>query len=171
MKTLILIRHSKTEQVYNDEKPDFERELVPRGFQDASFIAKKLIERNIVADIIISSTATRAKQTAQLFASELQFPVDNINYQQFLYDGYTTTEFLEFLATFGSEPKTIVIIAHNPEIAIMAMNLGTRDYFQYPTTAVTSISFNVDNWNKIEARQGKTDWFISPKSLKINKKK
>ena len=63
MKKIILIRHAKSawDHPWLD---DFERPLAERGLRDAPQMATSLANRGINVDLICSSTAQRAKQTA-----------------------------------------------------------------------------------------------------------
>lgn len=168
MKTLILVRHAKTEQLsYGSSKTDFERELKPRGYNDTEIISDDLIIREIKPDLIISSNAIRAKQTADLIAKKLNIGKENVIHERFIYDGYTTSEFLSYLAQFKNGYQTIMVVGHNPEIAMMAINMtNSGDYMHFPTTATLAISFDVDSWDEINARDGKKEWLITPKMLK-----
>ncbi|WP_430809302.1 MULTISPECIES: SixA phosphatase family protein [unclassified Carboxylicivirga] len=167
MRTLILTRHAKTEQLgYNSDKSDFERELKPRGYDDSKLIAQDMTTRGIHPDLLISSTAARATQTMRVFAELLNIEKHHIVREQFLYDGYTTSELLLYLAQYNEKYPCIMIIGHNPEIAMSAITLSNSDYLHFPTTGTIAISFDVESWEQVNAREGKIDWFISPKMFK-----
>ena len=70
MKTLLLIRHAKSSW---DQAglSDFDRPLNERGKNDAPVMAKRVKEKEIELDYLISSPAKRAKKTAKYFAEEL----------------------------------------------------------------------------------------------------
>jgi len=165
MLTLILVRHAKTEQLaFGSTISDFERELKPRGYEDTKLIAQTFIEKGIKPNVLITSKAVRAEQTASLLTQELG--VDHIVGEQFIYDGYTTSEFIEYLGQYPKEKRIIMVVGHNPEIAMMATNLSNSDYLHFPTAGSAAISFNKENWKDINAREGKLEWLISPKMKK-----
>lgn len=167
MKTLILTRHAKTEQLsYMSSKSDFERELKPRGYNDSKLIANDLLQRNIIPDLLITSKAQRAEQTAAIFADTFNMDKSLMVHEQFLYDGYTTSELITYLGQYNHTCNTIMLVGHNPEIAMTAITLTDSDYLHFPTTGTIAITFNVNNWEDINAREGKIDWFVSPKMLK-----
>ena len=167
MKRLILVRHAKTEQLdYGSSKTDYQRELKPRGYQDSKLISEKLIKMGIKPDLILSSSAKRAKQTAKLIAQHLDYDEEQIELQRFIYDGYTTSEFLSFLEKYNDQHETIMVVGHNPEIAMMAINLSDGDFYHFPTCSTTAITFDVDNWTEINVREGKPEWFIYPSMFK-----
>lgn len=167
MKTLYIVRHAKTEQLdFMSDKPDFERALKPRGHSDTKLIADELIKRSLKPNVIVSSTATRAMQTSELFAKQFNIDKNKIITEQFIYDGYTTSDFIQYINRFESKYDSIMVVGHNPEIAMMAINLCNSDYYDFPTTATVVINFDVDNWKDINARAGKLELFLTPKHLK-----
>jgi phosphohistidine phosphatase len=77
MKRLILVRHAKTEPV-TDADSDFTRQLKKRGHKDARMIADHLIGKTMVPEVIISSPAHRALQTARIMAGSFNIPESEI---------------------------------------------------------------------------------------------
>ena len=63
MKTLLILRHAKSSWKH-PELSDHDRPLNKRGRHDAPLIGHLLKEKGLVPDLIISSTAVRAKDTA-----------------------------------------------------------------------------------------------------------
>lgn len=165
MKRLILVRHSKAEH-HNFDVTDFERSLTKRGKSDATVIAEQLKSKGIVPDYFISSKAKRALQTSSVFAGIMHFPEEKINTQQFLYNGYTTNDFLNFISTVDNTFNTIIIFAHNPDIAALASSLSDEEFFHFPTTATTVLEFDTDKWDRINTRGGKVSLFLYPRIFK-----
>ena len=71
MKTILLVRHAKSSWE-NFSVNDEERPLNPRGKKDAPEMAKRLLKKNILIDVFLSSPALRAKTTAEIFADEYE---------------------------------------------------------------------------------------------------
>jgi phosphohistidine phosphatase len=64
MRTLYLIRHAKSS--WDDLSiDDFDRPLNKKGKNDIRLMSKRLKEKNIFPDIIISSSAKRTKKTSE----------------------------------------------------------------------------------------------------------
>ncbi|MCW3805604.1 SixA phosphatase family protein [Plebeiibacterium marinum] len=166
MKKLILVRHAKTEQLYDYSKSDFDRKLLPRGHKDAATIANQLKNKEIIPDLFITSKAKRAKQTAEIYAETLGYNPSAIKKEQFIYDGYTTSEMIKYLSQFNSGSDTIIIFGHNPDIAGFTVNLISDDLWHFPTSCTTVINFNIDSWKDIEVRSGKVELYIYPKMFK-----
>ncbi len=164
MKRLILVRHAKTEHQNYDR--DFDRKLISRGKNDAAIIAEQLKNKNIIPDYFICSPATRAKQTAEIFARTLGYPEEDIDNQLFLYEGYTTSEFLNFISRLDDNYNTVIVVAHNPDIAMLASAVSDEDFYHFPTTATAVIDFDTDKWERINAREGKVSLFLYPRIFK-----
>jgi len=164
MKQLILVRHAKTEHQNYDR--DFDRRLTSRGKKDAEIIAEELRKKNIVPDFFVCSPAARAKQTAHIFAGVLDFAGEKIEEQQFLYDGYTTTDFLNFISMLDDNYKTVIVVAHNPDIAMLASSISDESFWHFPTSATVVIDFDTDMWDRINPREGKVHLFLYPRIFK-----
>jgi phosphohistidine phosphatase len=67
MKTLFILRHAKSSWKEQD-LPDHDRPLNKRGKKDAPRMGKLLTDEDLIPDLIMSSTAARAKKTAELVA-------------------------------------------------------------------------------------------------------
>jgi phosphohistidine phosphatase len=68
MKKLIIVRHAKSSWD-NPDLDDFDRPLNKRGLKDAPRMGKRLKEKHITPDILLSSPAERALATCQAIAS------------------------------------------------------------------------------------------------------
>ena len=77
MKTLYIVRHAKSSW---DQAglADHQRPLLEKGKKRTKRIIDYLLENNIKADLIISSHAVRALETARIIGYALNYPVDEI---------------------------------------------------------------------------------------------
>jgi len=165
MKHLILTRHAKTE-VIHDAISDYERNLTKRGIQDSNLISNYLLEKGIVADLLISSPANRAIATAKLFANRFNITQNNILKLDQLYNSLSTQEFLELLQHNAGHHDRVWVFGHNPDIASWAFKLLDENYRHVPTGTAIGIEFDVNNWSDIDARSGKLSFYVYPKMLK-----
>lgn len=166
MKKLILVRHAKTEQLNDFSQSDFDRRLLPRGNKDATLIAEQLKAKDIFPDLFITSKAKRAKQTANIYADILKYKTGDILKEQFIYDGYTTSEMLNFINQLNNKLDSVIIFGHNPDIANFTVNLVNDDIWHFPTSCTTVINFDIKSWKDIKAREGKMELYIYPKMFK-----
>ena len=68
MKSLLILRHAKSSWKNLDLSDHDDRPLNKRGKNDAPRLGKLLRKENLIPDVIISSTAIRAHDTAKAVA-------------------------------------------------------------------------------------------------------
>lgn len=163
MKRVVLIRHAKAEDSGYDD--DFNRGLTSRGSENAFSIAEKLLSEKIIPDHFISSPAMRAMSTAFVFAEKLGFSKSDIEKQFFLYDSYSTNEFIKMINRVPDSADTLFVLGHNPYIYYMAINLCKEFNHDMPTCSVVVIDFETNSWKNIEARQGNNVLYFCPSLL------
>src|SRR5512137_2550352 len=83
MKTLLLMRHAKSSWK-DTELEDLQRPLNKRGRRLAPRMGELLREKELVPQLIYSSNAVRARQTAEFLAGATGYTGD-IRYQESLY--------------------------------------------------------------------------------------
>lgn len=138
MLTLILVRHAKSDWT-NGTLTDHDRPLNPRGINDAPLMAAALNNLELNPELILSSSATRASQTAEFFAAELG--VDVIENENLYLAGPATL--LDAAAQSGA--SSLVIVAHNPGISTLAERFAP-DISHMPTCAITVLQWDCDDW-------------------------
>jgi phosphohistidine phosphatase len=168
MKRLILVRHAKTEPL-TDAENDFSRQLKKRGHKDARMIADHLIGKSLVPDIVISSPARRALQTARIMAGSFSIPEADVREVPFIYDGFALDELVSKIAELSGDKDSVMVVGHNPDIALMAIQFAGDNFFHFPTSATAVIGFSVSEWSQIKAGAGRTEMFVYPKELKGKK--
>ncbi len=164
MKRVVIVRHAKAVPYGYDE--DFTRDLTDRGVSDAQHIGKELNKLGITPDSMISSPANRAIQTALIFAESMGFNKKEIVEIEDIYNGLTTSEFLDLINKLPQTSKTAYFFGHNPGFHYFAINLLENFYDDMPTCSTVAIDFNVDSWKKVEARSGKKAFQLIPKMFK-----
>lgn len=164
MKRVVIVRHAKAVPYGYDD--DFTRDLTDRGVNDAQRIGEELKKMGILPDAMISSPANRAIQTALIFAENLEFSKKMIAEIDNLYDGLTTSEFLDLIKKLPDTNQTAFFFGHNPSFHYFTNNLLERFYDDMPTCSTVAIDFNVDSWKKVEARSGRKAFQLVPKMFK-----
>lgn len=162
MKTLLLIRHAKSSW---DQAglSDFDRPLNERGKNDAPVMAKRVKEKEIELDYLISSPAKRAKKTAKYFAEEFGFKKEEIKLVEGLY-GATQSEFLHAIRDINNKYKTVALFSHNPGITDFASSLTNVRIDDMPTCAVFALKIKTDNWNDFANAEKNFLFFDYPKN-------
>jgi phosphohistidine phosphatase len=116
---LHLLRHAKTNQVSPSGK-DFDRELLPEGYQQITELKTFLEEQPIDPKIVLCSSAMRTRQTL----AELQclWPSASIRFIDDLYLASKQEILSEICALQTSDE--MLVVGHNEGLSELAMNLG-----------------------------------------------
>jgi phosphohistidine phosphatase len=164
MKTLIIIRHAKSS--WDDpDLSDFDRPLNDRGERDAPRMAKRLKERDLTINAMITSGATRALTTCKVFAEVLSFPENRIQLMKELYHAGDET-ILKILGSLKDQPvdhETVMIFGHNPGLTEFVNNLLDEDIDNIPTSGVVCAQLDIVSWKDLKWGCGKLDFFDWPK--------
>lgn len=124
MKTLIIMRHA---HAANSGSSDFERELTAVGISEAREAGEQLKCASIIPDLIISSSAVRAAETASNVAAILELSSDKLIFDRAIYncggDGL-----LELIRLNSGAINTLMVTGHNPAVSVLASILtGNRN--------------------------------------------
>ena len=160
MKTIFFVRHSKA--IHDNITADFQRCLEERGKNDAVLMATKLKAMSICPDKIIASSAKRTVQTAKIFAKFLGVK-KKIKEEPKLY-ATTPEAIIEVINAIKNKHNSVMIVAHNNEIAEVCELLSSASIANFPTSGVYAISFETDDFASIKAGSGKTMFFDYPKN-------
>ncbi|MEI6821709.1 MAG: histidine phosphatase family protein [Bacteroidota bacterium] len=164
MKTVYLMRHAKSTWEFPELK-DEERPLIEKGIRRTKKIIRFLNIKNVKPDIIISSHAVRAQETAKLMAEGLDCPLNEIVIDEKVYESNIENLF-NIVYGIPNDKNTLIMIGHNPTITNFA-NYFLTEYVDYmPTSAVVCVEFDTDKWNEIVSVKKQTRFIIYPKMLK-----
>lgn len=160
MKKLYIIRHAKSS--WGDaELNDFERPLSKRGKANAPMMGERLKKKGIMADIIISSPAKRAKSTAEMIAKEVGYE-KKVLFDENIYESSVAT-LRKILTALDDKQSTVFLVGHNPELN-MLVDYYVKFYENIPTCGVVEIEFKCDKWAEIEPKNAKLISFDYPKN-------
>ncbi len=159
MKTLFVLRHAKSSWE-NPDWSDFERPLNSRGLDAARFIGELIYERNLHPQIIVSSPAKRATQTAVLVKeiAEISKPV---KFDERIYEASPLTLF-NLIREFDEKYESVLIVGHNPGFENLVRML-TGEAVSMPTAALAKINLSIENWHDLETVANELEFLIRPK--------
>lgn len=161
MRHLALIRHAKSSWD-NLDLDDFDRPLNKRGYRDAPFMGKKLGERGIAFDVIISSPAARALATSRLIAAEIDYPEDRIQTDERIYEA-SWQGLMEVVNGIDDAHSRAAIVGHNPGMSHFAAVLAGDGPGDMPTCAIALLEFSISSWSEAGPAMGRLRSFEYPK--------
>ena len=163
MKNLILVRHAKSS--WRDPSlDDHGRPLNKRGKRDAPEMGDRLARRGYGPDLLISSSAVRAMETARTIAGKLGYPQERIREEERLYLAGVDV-LLEVVRGVSGTVDNLMLFGHNPGFTDLANVLGPRDLFNMPTCGVLHLRFASATWHAIGRDAGEEVLYDFPKSV------
>lgn len=158
MKTVILIRHAKSDWPENTE--DFDRPLAAGGVAQATNMAQRLHGSNINIDKMFCSPALRAKHTCDIFNETFILPVEAAD------ELYNPKElhFENLIDSLDETLSTVAIFSHNNGISNFANTL-TDDIYIFPTCGVAAFESPCSSWQEFRHAAKKLLFFYEPDKL------
>ncbi len=166
MRTLYIVRHAKSS--WDDFRvDDHDRDLLPVGRERTKKIARWLKKKKQIPELIICSSAVRAKKTAKIIAKGLSFPLDKMSIDPDFYHG-GPDEILEKLYTLPNELNKVMIVGHNMTFNDLANSFLDWEHQieNLPTSGVVCVKINTGKWEEIASAKSELDFMIFPKMLK-----
>jgi phosphohistidine phosphatase len=160
---LYLLRHAQSADKQINER-DIDRELTPEGMKQSITIGGYFLEHRINVDVILCSTAERAKATAHLIADATKFDLAKIFVQEELYEASTRT-FFQFIAQLSDEHKSVLCVAHNPAISYLAEYFTRAEIGDMVPAGLASIKFDVVSWRDVSQGNGELTGYVHPTML------
>ena len=162
MKTILLMRHAKAEPGVPGQA-DFDRPLAPRGTDDALRMGRAIAKLGEVPDVIVSSPAARAKETAEAAARAMKF-AGALRFARALYDA-PGEAWLAALKALPAAAGSVLMVAHSPGVEEAAALLcrAVPGAFDVPTGAVIAFTAAVEHWRDLDPGAASLRWFLRPK--------
>ncbi|NTW34001.1 MAG: histidine phosphatase family protein [Bacteroidetes bacterium] len=163
MKTLYIVRHAKA-LIDFEGFADIDRPLVDEGINNTNKISFELKNRNVNIDLLISSHAKRAFETAKIIAGGIKYPIENIEINKNIYNS-GEDEIFDIIFAVDKSIESLMIVGHNPTFTHLA-NLFLENKIEHlPTSCLVSVSFNTDRWDTIYKAPRTTNFILLTKML------
>ncbi len=164
-KQLLVIRHAKSE--WGDlNLRDFNRPLNNRGHQNAPEMAKRLLNRNLIPQQIVSSPALRAITTAEYFAEVLGINSKDIIKEPEIYDALPFN-LLDIINNFDENSDFTALVGHNPGLTNLVNLYCDTSIQNIPTCGIALIHFPFDSWKMLGRGTGDLLLFDYPKNTAL----
>lgn len=150
MLNLMFMRHGKSDWDA-ESSDDHSRPLNTRGKQSAERMGVVLRELGLIPELVVSSTALRARSTAELarisggWDSRLVLDED-------LY-GASVRETLAVAAHHGGSASRIMLVGHQPTWGMVIAHL-TGSHAEMRTATVADIEVHAESWDDVGQSRG-----------------
>ena len=165
MKKLIIIRHGEFDR-RGLRVDDIDRILDWRGRYQVSEMAARLASLEIKPDLIVSSPARRAVETAEACAEKLGVPSESIRVDEAVYEA-ERVELLRFVQAWDDTDETIVLCGHHPGITDLLHHLVDSDIETLPMGAFAVVGLSAETWRTVSFKQGELLEYAAPTEKEI----
>jgi phosphohistidine phosphatase len=163
VKRLTLLRHAKSSWAEHGLADD-DRPLSNRGRHDAPRMGERLAARGLQPDLILSSPAVRARQTAALAAPAFRHAVIETRFESDIYLA-SPGELLRVLSHVDDTFHDILLVGHNPGLTTLAnMLLPELALNNLPTAGAVSVDCATESWHEIDAARFSLRFYDFPKN-------
>ena len=165
MKTLLIMRHAKSSWNF-PELSDYDRPLNGRGKRDAPRMGKHLRQEGLIPDMILTSSAKRARSTARRVAKASGY-TGKVKKLEALYDTVLGAYF-KTLQVLPDKYQRVIVFGHNPTMEQLVHHL-TGHIKQMPTAALAHIELPIEYWEALDLyTKGTLVKLWTPKTLFTN---
>lgn len=159
VKRLLILRHAKASQGAAVME-DCDRPLNERGRKQAPLVGAHLLQEEILPDAIISSSAVRARETAEGVARACGY-LRAIDFRKELYIA-EPGDYVRILSQLPDEVGCPMVVGHNPVLEGLVVLL-TGHRASLSTAALASISLPISSWTELAASEvGSLETLWSP---------
>ncbi len=145
MKTLLILRHAKSS--WKDTGlADHDRPLTKRGKRDAPRVGRLLRDENLTPDLILSSTARRALDTAEAVAEASKYEGEIESRPEFYMAG--PEAYFHALRALSDDYECVMVIGHNPGLEELVEAL-TSESETMPTAALAQVELTLKRWRDL----------------------
>lgn len=128
---------------------DHDRPLNSRGKTDAPRIGQLLCDQGLIPDLILASTAKRARSTAKRVVEGGSLSCSPQLLDEFYLAPAET--YIEVLRRLGSDHQRILVIGHNPGLEeLVQVTTGTS--LTLPTAALVQVELDIESWFELPSQ-------------------
>lgn len=160
VKSIILMRHAKSSWK-NADLEDFKRPLNERGKNDAPLMADVLARYPIRIDLLISSNAVRALETAKIVAERLKIKLTT---NEKLYMA-SSNSIIKIINGIDERFSNLLIIAHNPGLTNLVNEISNYQIENLPTDGLIAFSLE-GRWIDFGKKKCKFLFYEFPKKYR-----
>lgn len=160
MLELLVMRHAKSD--WDAGADDHERPLAERGVRSARKVGRFLARVEMVPELVISSTAVRARTSAELAAEAggWSCPIERTSA---FYDTDPAAVLAEIVTR--DAPPRLMVVGHDPTWSELVSLLAGGGAVRLPTAAVACLELPMNSWQAVAPGKGRLVWLVTPKLL------
>lgn len=151
------MRHAKSDWSA-DYAIDHDRPLNQRGLRTAELMGRVLTEQGLAPQLVITSSALRARTTAEIAARSGGWRADVVTEPRLYATG--PDEVLEVAA--GAPPiDLLLMVGHQPTWSMVVAGL-TGEQVEMRTGTVAVVDLDIDDWSRLHTAKGELRSVVRP---------
>jgi phosphohistidine phosphatase len=158
---LYLVRHAKSSWKKRG-LTDHDRPLAPRGRRAAKAMGRYLREQGIEPELVLCSSATRARETLERMNTRGKLRIEADLY------GAEASTLVARLHEVTAAVRSVMVIGHNPglhDLALILARDGAAVREKFPTGALATLTFRGAGWDALDRGGAELTDFIRPRDL------
>ena len=157
-----MVRHATANEAEQDRK-DSERALSAKGYQDATRLGYHLNEQQQIIDLMLVSTAQRARSTAEILVEQMHHS-GRIDYSDELYQA-SVRSVLSLINQQAETIKRLMIVGHNPTLTYLAEYLTGEPVNSMAPGGLFLLKIPVP-WAEVTQQTATLDAYLDPEQLR-----
>lgn len=158
-KKIILYRHGKSDWDA-DYSNDHERPLAERGIKSAKTMGQLLACSEQFPELVITSSAIRAKQTLELSIKAGNWTCEVIENDSLYYGGIEAIH--EIIKNLPKNYSRVMLVGHEPKWSSLCSKFIGGGDITFPTAAMARIDFECSKWQDLKFGMGTLRWMLQP---------
>ncbi|MFN6962441.1 MAG: SixA phosphatase family protein [Pyrinomonadaceae bacterium] len=163
MKRLFLLRHAKSSWA-QAEIADIDRPLDELGRQAAPFMGRMMLKGELRPDVILSSTARRARETIELLKDAAAWTAE-VRFDEGLYEAGPHS-IIRVLCGLPDQFESAMVVGHNPGLEELIQML-TGELVPMSTSSLAMLDLRIERWAEVGPATGKLVEVVRPKSVAV----
>jgi phosphohistidine phosphatase len=159
VKILILVRHAAAGAARDGS--DERRPLSAEGVRQAGVTGRKLADRSVRPDRIMTSPADRAIETAAIVAEILMTDESRVIMDDRIYEATEAGHLLRVIREFDDADDVVLLVGHQPVLGDLTASLVPLFSMPFPRAAAACLALDVPSWKQAGIDPTRTEllWF------------
>ncbi len=162
-KHLYLVRHAEAvpKEARQEDKT---RELAQAGVKESLHLGAWLREKKTSFDLLVTSSAVRAEQTAALIAEGMKLENPRLKIEDVLYEA-SVRQLLDYINNIEDSYNQVLCVAHNPSASYLAEYLTKADVRDMAAGSLAIIDFDLNSWKLVSENSGVLRRYVTAESV------
>ncbi len=163
MRTVLVLRHAKSDWSHGPREPDLDRPLSGRGRRSADAIGRFIAESDNIPDRVVHSPARRVIETLTR-AMEAGKWRCAVRESDRLY-GFGVDAIVSEIRAENDSTGVLLLVGHEPMCSELVAQLIGGGQVVMPTAALARVEIDVERWSDLTSGMGLLLWLVTPRLL------